>query len=393
MKILFIFWDMARIDLLNTYNEHNKETSIDKFLNTIGGTLYTNCYTPAPDTPRSLACMQTGLYPFKNGCDSRIKWPKFFLNDVPTIFDLFHKKDFEQLFFMTKIHYDVGPFNEKFESYGKVFHNNEKFINKVNDNLRTDKDLFAYISLQDYHWAIDEIGSNDEGVEIGQNKVVSYTNDFFDKVNIDDFDYVITFSDHGHKRDIEFYSENKLELLNSNRTKILMHVREKNQEKLNINTKLCSILDLYSTMEELLLLNSNYNTDGISLLSQEEHDNIILEDHGNFSVSPIQGLSQWAYVTKDSLFITNMQENLFRKDDKIVNISDNRIVEILVEISKKSPEISEYQKKLKVLEFYKTLKEKGKFYSDGTVREKGSCIFRLKNIFYKILRKLIKKGR
>jgi hypothetical protein len=88
-----------------------------------------------------------------------------------------------------------------------------------------------------------------------------------------------------------------------------------------------------------------------------------------------------------------MQENLFRKDDKIVNISDNRIVEILVEISKKSPEISEYQKKLKVLEFYKTLKEKGKFYSDGTVREKGSCIFRLKNIFYKILRKLIKKGR
>ena len=218
---------MARIDLLHSYNKNNNETSIDKFLNKIGGTLYTNCYTPAPDTPRSLACMQTGLYPFKNGCDSRIKWPKFFLNDVPTIFDMFVKKDFEQLFYMTKAHYDVGPFCEGFESNGRVFHDSKKFMDEINNNLKVDQNLFSYISLQDYHWAIDDFGGNSEGVKVGQNQVVSYTSTFFDKVNVDDFDYVVIFSDHGHKVVTELFEETKLDLLNSNRTKILMHVRKK----------------------------------------------------------------------------------------------------------------------------------------------------------------------
>jgi arylsulfatase A-like enzyme len=381
---------MARLDLLNTYSKKNKETSIDKFLNTMGGTLYTNCYTPAPDTPRSLACMQTGLYPAKNGCDSRIKWPKFFLNDVPTIFDMFDKKDFEQLFFMTKIHYDVGPFHKNYESYGKVFHDNKNFIDSVNSNLKTDKNLFSYISLQDYHWAIDDYGGNKKGVKVGQDQVVNYTEDFFKQVDIDAFDYIITFSDHGHKMTTEFLNEKKLDLLNSNRTKILMHIKTKNQKKLILDNKLCSILDIYATLNDILKVNEEYATDGISIFSSKEHENIILEDHSNFNVSPIQGLSQWAYVAKNTLYITNIKEDLYFKDSKLTPLDITLIEELRYNISQKSPDILSYQKKLTVLEFYKTLKSKGQYYSDGNTRNRGGYIFRIYNLLYKVYKKILK---
>jgi arylsulfatase A-like enzyme len=392
MKILFIFWDMARVDLLNTYSKNNKKTSIDDFLNKIGGTLYTKCYTPAPDTPRSLACMQTGLYPSKNGCDSRIKWPKFFLNKVPTIFDLINKQNFEQLFYMTKIHHDVGPFKKDCEEYGKLYHDNKLFINDVNDNLKTDKNLFTYISLQDYHWAIDDYGSNKRGVKKGQDQVVSYTNNFFKNVDIDAFDCIVTFSDHGHKMGHELLNENKLELLNGNRTQILMHIRMKNQMNLIVNNKLCSILDVYATLVDILKIKEDYLTDGISLLSKKEHENIVIEDHSNFDVSPFQGLSQWAYRKKNSLYMTNLEEDLYIKNGDIQKLNIDHKKRLVNAIFCKSPKILEYQKKLKVLEFYKTLREADQFYSDGLARYKGGYIFRLKNIMYKIYIKIKKRN-
>lgn len=88
MKILIVFIDMVRVDHLNTYNPRAKESLLDKRIRRLGGVLFTRCYTPGPDTPRSIACMQTGLYPYFNGCDTRIRWPKFFIkDDITTIWD------------------------------------------------------------------------------------------------------------------------------------------------------------------------------------------------------------------------------------------------------------------------------------------------------------------
>jgi len=82
MKVLLVFIDMMRTDLLSVYNQNVKDkTSFDLLLEKIGGCIYTNCYTPAPDTPRSLACLQTGLHPYFNGCNTRIKWPKYYVKE------------------------------------------------------------------------------------------------------------------------------------------------------------------------------------------------------------------------------------------------------------------------------------------------------------------------
>lgn len=88
MKILLAFFDMIRVDHIQMYNPQAEKTVFDTMFQKIGGTLFSKCYTPAPDTPRSLACLWSGYVPSNNGCDTRIKWPHFFMKEgISTIFD------------------------------------------------------------------------------------------------------------------------------------------------------------------------------------------------------------------------------------------------------------------------------------------------------------------
>ena len=80
MKIAAIFIDMISANRLNLCNSKAERTMIDECLQKIGGTLYANCYVPAPDTPRASGCMWTGLYPKANGCNLRYKYPREFLS-------------------------------------------------------------------------------------------------------------------------------------------------------------------------------------------------------------------------------------------------------------------------------------------------------------------------
>ena len=79
MRVLFLFIDMLRPNRYGLYNQKLENNKIDNAIIELGGTLYTNCFSPAPDTPRSMASFYTGLSPIENGCNTRVKWPsKFF---------------------------------------------------------------------------------------------------------------------------------------------------------------------------------------------------------------------------------------------------------------------------------------------------------------------------
>jgi len=379
MKILFVFWDMTRVNLLNKVDSENVATDIDKFLDEIGGTFYTNCYTPAPDTPRSLASMQSGLYPYSNGCDSRIKWPKFFLNEEKiTIFDQFNKASFKQLFYLPDINYNVGPFSERAYKYGEFFNDRYEFKEAVKKNIDGDGNLFAHIHLDDYHWGIDDHGPNKRGVKIGRKNVVDFTESFFNDISINSFDYVFIFSDHGHKCKKETAFRNRLELLNGDRTNILMHIRRKDEYRVSKNTKLCAIFDIFPTIQEILKYNDVSN-DGISLFSKKEHSEIIIEDHSKFNVEPIQGIEVWAIRKIKSLYITSIINDLYFENNIIKEISKSVKIENIGHISKKSPTIKDYQKKLKVLNYYKNLKASTGEFNNGNRRRKD-------NFFTKIIR-------
>ena len=73
MKILMIFVDMLRAINQNVCNDEVPWNRLDDALSKFGGIVYSNCYSPAPDTPRGLASIWTGTYPKVNGCDTRSK--------------------------------------------------------------------------------------------------------------------------------------------------------------------------------------------------------------------------------------------------------------------------------------------------------------------------------
>ena len=82
---------MVRPNLLQTFNKSIVEKSgLDEWFQKLGGSCFVNCYTPAPDTPRSISCLYTGQRPAVNGCETRLQWPYYYLKkNNKTIFDIF----------------------------------------------------------------------------------------------------------------------------------------------------------------------------------------------------------------------------------------------------------------------------------------------------------------
>ena len=107
---------MLRPNRFSVYNQNQNPNLIDDFISELGGTLYSNCYSPAPDTPRSMAAFYSGKLPFENGCDSRVKWPKKFLNDDnDTFFKKFLENDYKLTFFSNPNERKTGLFPQKID--------------------------------------------------------------------------------------------------------------------------------------------------------------------------------------------------------------------------------------------------------------------------------------
>ena len=372
---------MMRVNLLKNHSNNNKVTKIDTFFEELGGTLYTNCFTPAPDTPRSLACMQSGLYPHFNGCDSRVKWPKFFLkSSINTIFDIMNNNQFKQIFYIPKHTYEIGPFNSKAYEYGSYFHDKNLFKKELDSNLKFNSNFFAHFHIQDYHWCIDDYGANKKAFIFGANHLVDFTKELLNGVDINDFDYIFIYSDHGHKFWNEHRYESNLMMLNEDRTNILMFIRKKNETNFNINKKLCSIIDMYPTISEILDF-KNFDSQGISFFSKKEHPYVVIEDHSEFSVKPIQGITQWAYRDNFFFYSTNLKKDLYKKNNLSLNISHEEKNIYIKKISLFSPTIKDYGKMLEVLERYRKLKEINSIFNNGKKRIKNKLIRKIFKIF------------
>jgi len=235
MKILSVMCDMVRPNILNFDN-----CTVDSFeglLKNLGGTLYTNCFSHGPDTGRSMGCYWSGFTPQDNGCNTRAKYPKFYLKKT-SFLDYLVKKNYELYFFTNPNEKVLGILPPNYENIG--IHNEDlnltKFISRIDTSK---KNLYAHIVLTDFHWALDDYSACAEGVEQGLRILKESISNFFKKISPKQFDYIFIFSDHGFKYNIEYEKEEKQYLLNRDRANTLMYVIKKGDNKFAINTKLC----------------------------------------------------------------------------------------------------------------------------------------------------------
>jgi hypothetical protein len=374
MRVLTIFIDMIRANRLSTFNGNIKiDTLLDAAFKELGGTIYNNCFTPGPDTPRGMSSYYTGIAPYKNGCNTRLKWPEYFLDKkLNTVFDLFIDEDYKIDIFSSPKERDTGLFPEHISQMN--FHNSDLNLEKYLSNIVLKDKHFVFISIPDYHWAFDDYGYSVDGEKKAYNITKSVWDIVFKNLNKDNFDHIFIFSDHGFKFNAERKFEQKALMLNEDRTNNILIHRVKKQNKLEKNGKLCSLTDLYATYEDIL--NKDISK-GISLFSKKEHDFIVLEDHMNFEPSVNQNIELWAVVTRNSIYIRELDKAILI-DRETRNIS-NGVIEKHDNILKNNSSffiyIDEYEK---IFRYRKNIFDKS-LYMNGKKRITRNKIIK---IFY-----------
>lgn len=353
MKILSIFIDMLSAEKMNVSNPAATITNMDKLLEKIGGTVYTKSYTPAPDTPRSSACMWTGLYPKENHCNCRIKWPKEDINEsVDNIWKVLRDKKYKINIFIDKYSLELGLiplYGEENIFWGA--------LSDWYDEIVIEEDSYTFVYLQDLHMILDESHYSEKGFVEGELFQTQIIEDIINHFGVDSFDYIMMYSDHGFKQS-DCMEEH---IIIKPRVKTFMFLRRKNQEKLVVDEKLRSNLDIMPTVCQIIGHKINNRIDGISLLNNEGHKYVLIEDMGDFSVEINQTIEHWGVVLPD--------ESLHRIDCDGVWQNEN------------GQYFFEEEKYKRLLYFYMTdveknmhmYKTKQKYKKYLLAREKGIC--------------------
>lgn len=394
MKILVLFCDMLRANLLRTFNSAiEKEESMDQWFRQLGGTVYANCYTPAPDTPRCLACFYTGLYPKHNGCRTRLQWPKYYLKEgIKTLFDVFLENNYHLVIRENEFRECVGPFPQNITNKNPsidIFHDLSGFVGALKHHWHTTDKIFAFASLSDYHMAMDDYGYNSWGNHFGQQHLANAWRMIFSEFQPDDFDYVLVLSDHGCKLHDELVRERPLLLLNDDRCKIVMFLRQKGDQVLQYCHDITSIIDVLPTFRDILQVSQPPPVDGCSLLSPQADRFVVLEDHKDFSPK-IGGIHElWGIRTAQHSYLESLSDQVLlstSNDGQYAVVADPSPVlveEFEAQIATIACSYTENKKQYEILKYYRMMKGDKDFYSDGERRllRRESILFRLINRF------------
>lgn len=350
MKILVVFIDMIRPNRLSLFNENiEKETPLDESLKKLGGTYYTNCFSQGPDTPRGMATFTTGKIPYENGCTTRVKWPRYFLNkELTTIYDLFLEKEYKMTFFSNPNERETGVFPEHISNLD--IHNNSYDLNQYLSDVKLEENHFVFVGLPDFHWSFDDNSYTVHGEQQAYKDIQKSFDVIFNNFDKDDFDHIFLFSDHGFKFNHEYKRQKKYLLLNEDRTNILMIHRKKGEEDIVYDNKLCSIADIYPTMQNIL---QDKILDGVSLLSEKRREYIIIEDHLDFAPSVNQNIEIWAVVKQDIIYIRTLENAyILDRENREITVEPREEYDlILKEESSFNYYMQEYEKVFKYREY------------------------------------------
>ena len=302
MRILLVFLDMFRVNLTNIYDEHNERTLFDDSISKIGGSLYMNCYTPGPDTPRSNGCLWSSTYPKDNGCNNRLKYPKYYLKKRDFL-SILKQNGYDLNFYINPYTKEVGELPNSIEDYS--FFSDDLSLDKFFNHAKLSDNSLTYLSFGDFHYVISDTYAQKRFVKKAYDlsgKIIDGVNSI---INYDLFDLVIFYSDHGFKMREENL-DTDLKMLGDSRTQILLFIHRRGDSSIDKKYKLSSIMDIYPTILDFCSIEYDQKEiDGLSLFSDNEHEFIMIEDHRTFGVDLGQTIERWGFKTNDYLIAVN----------------------------------------------------------------------------------------
>jgi hypothetical protein len=349
MKILVVFIDMLRNDLIDSDKVFSKNLSM--MLENIGGVRYNNCYTEAPDTPRSLATFWSGEPPRVNGCDTRLKYPYFFLKES-SFLDTARSNNFKIHVFANpnKLKSGIIPlnFNEietiSGPSKGGISH----FLKSINKQNNTSD--FIFIDLSDLHFANDDLAHNYISEFKGIKELSKSLRTIEEYRNHMDIDKYLVFSDHGHQYDYERKRSKTVDLLDDNRTNVFLQIWQ-GEERLSIDNRLTTVSEFGKSVGKVI------SGEKKNVLPKCVR-NIRIEDHENFGVSVGLPIKVFRHISDDNDVTID-----FKGEVKV-----HRGVCDKHNVISNSPGLEDFILEYNILQKYKEMKRVISPYSNGNRR-------------------------
>lgn len=366
MKILMIFVDMLRPNLLNMGNNQMKDTPLDRVLKSWKGTFYPNCFTPGPDTPRSAACLWSSRYPIVNGCNTRLRYPQYFLkNSHNNFLHILGSNGYRLNFVMNQANLDLGELPEEFD---KAYYYDSGLLEDKLKQVEITEDSFTYISIQDYHAVVNDWDAQCKAAKVGNKLIADELNLIAAYLPLDRFDRVMLYSDHGWA----MHNEKMLtpiQQLGRNRTQIMLYIVNKGMPAYRVDKRLCSILDIGPTVCDMAGVRLPYHIDGLSLVGEEKHECILIEDHKNFDVTFGQTIEIWGVRSKKGIACCST-DGIIKANYELSEEVKSKLFEY---ISEHGSFFRENYFQQSVLDKYHAV-ESLPYYYDGTVRKGHNSI-------------------
>lgn len=297
MKILVCFVDMLRNELMkNNQNDMILQYCKEKLG---GGIWFKNCYTPSPDTHRSMGCLWSGRYPKQNGCNQSYKRAFQFLADSNN--SLLNKLLASDYFFNAFVgqwkNDNVGLFPCVYKNYAHSFSTGQT-LDEFMDKIITRDNTFTFFNIEDLHFCMDDGKYTPEAFKRGEEVLVNIFDKLFSSDTLDIYDEVILFSDHGFR----YYYELNGHMLDQRRTNIFLFWHSKNGSSFREDDRLASIMDIYPTLLDKACIEYDGNgIEGKSLFGTNIHDVLLFEDYEKFYVSPLEPVRQYAVLDKNGM--------------------------------------------------------------------------------------------
>lgn len=406
MKVLFLFCDMLRANTLRLFNHQvSCPKKLDLLMGHLGGTVFANCYTPAPDTGRSLACLYTGRLPKNNGCERRNHYPRYFLKPgIETLFDKLSKNQY-RIITNVRDHYlrlGIIP-NEHVHSHAEHHGNIHEFGKRLKNTLATDDRVFGFCALHDYHYCVDDHKDPDLAQKCGDERLTSLINVVLNYASPANFDFIVLFSDHGCKFKGERGSSDSITLIDDDRSRIVMFLHKKGESAITHETSLKSIIDVFPTMNQLLFPEihepSALSFDGESLFVDKSDRTLTIEDHSVFRAHKFLPHDIWAWKSNQHSYFESLDKTVFYEHTNGLRkpaIPDVNLVKQIQEalrahtVSYSTRENT--ARYLWMLQYYAELDRTIPAYSDGTQRKKRRSWSRRIKSLVKIQTKRLKSA-
>ena len=291
------FADMLRANLLFSDADARIRNPLEQLLAQLGGTLFSNCITSAPDTPRSMGIFFSGQSPSSNGLNRRSMWPGPFLSpSTEVLFGRVIEAGHPLKIVAQSVEAAGLLFPSEIQAHATFFASPEQLAAQRGPNEPLE---ITFVQSNSYHDVVSARAGHKSAHLEGCRILAEEIQNALDSLALGPGDQFVLFSDHGCKLSNDGYGLH--EYINRDRSQVAFYHSDFSNGSMKANDGLFAMEDIHFVVSKLLqdALNDEAAVMPISLTIPKTRELVHVEDHAAFSTNIGDPTRRWAVFSED----------------------------------------------------------------------------------------------